>query len=133
MTKTVFTLAGATALLLACAAAPAAAQEGAAGPEAKSTAPGAKPATEAGEAAKPGKTTPSAEAEETETAPEGEDAPVPLAELTRDGFEIHATDFIPAEARDAPYWQGLLRRRHRDLAEHHRGRGLLLYAEGLCG
>jgi len=31
-------------------------------------------------------------------SPEGNSGPLSLGELTRDGFEIRATDFIPAEA-----------------------------------
>ena len=49
-----------------------------------------------GEAAKPEEAAPSATpTPETETAGGGS---VSLGELTRDGFEIRATDFIPAEA-----------------------------------
>ena len=33
-----------------------------------------------------------------EPSPEGEGAPLSLAELTKDGFEIRGTDFVPAEA-----------------------------------
>ncbi len=32
------------------------------------------------------------------TSPEADSGPVSLGELTKDGFEIRATDFIPAEA-----------------------------------
>ncbi len=56
--------------------------------------------TEDGDAAKPEQGPPSAETGGAETPSPAEDdsGPVSLAELTRDGFEIRATDFIPAEA-----------------------------------
>lgn len=98
MTKMVQTLACAAALLFACAEARATEQGGAA-----PVAPGAKPEQAAkpkaaeGEGAKPEDGAPSAGAESAE-APEGESGPLTLAELTRDGFVIRTTDFIPAEA-----------------------------------
>ncbi len=52
-----------------------------------------------GEAAKPEDGAPSAGAESAAAPPpEGESEPLTLAELTRDGFEIRTTNFIPAEA-----------------------------------
>jgi hypothetical protein len=65
-------------------------------PEAKPAAPEAKPTTE-GEGTKPEGAAPAAPPATPETgAADGE--PVPLGDLMRDGFEIRATDFIPAEA-----------------------------------
>jgi hypothetical protein len=103
MSKTVLTLACAGALLLASAGMRVAAQGPT--PEAKPATPATKPATEgegvkpeAGEAAKPEENAASTETDGGGTSPEGEGAPLSLAELTRDGFEIRATDFIPAEA-----------------------------------
>jgi hypothetical protein len=105
MTKMVLTLACAAALLFACAEARAAEQGG--------TAPGATPEqaakpkaaegegtkTEGGEAAKPEDGAPSAGAESAGAPPpEGDSGPLTLAELTRDGFVIRTTNFIPAEA-----------------------------------
>jgi hypothetical protein len=141
MTKLVLTLACAVALLFACAEAPAAAQGGAApsAPDAKPAPPASpKPAegegtkADEGEAAKPEDGAPSAGAESAAAPPEGESGPLTLAELTRDGFEIRTTNFIPAEA-DAPIGQSLLRRLRRHLAEGDLDRNLLLHAESLCG
>jgi len=106
MAKMVLTLACAATLLLACAEAPAAVQGGPAPgaplpPAAKpKAAEGERAKTEDGEAAKPQEGPPSAEAEgaQTPAAAANDSGPVSLAELTRDGFEIRATDFIPAEA-----------------------------------
>ena len=107
MTKLVLTLACAVALLFACAEAPAAAQGGAApsAPDAKPAPPASpKPAegegtkADEGEAAKPEDGAPSAGAESAAAPPERESGPLTLAELTRDGFEIRTTNFIPAEA-----------------------------------
>lgn len=108
MTKLVLALACAVALLFACAEAPAAAQGGAApsAPDPK-PAPAANPKpaegegtkTEEGEAAKPEEAMPSAGAESAAAPPpESESGPLTLAELTRDGFEIRTTNFVPAEA-----------------------------------
>jgi len=103
MTKTVPILACAAALLLAYPLMRAAAQDAPASPEAKPTSPEAKPAspeakpTTEGEGTKPEEPAPSA----TPAAPATEAAaggPVSLGELIRDGFEIRATEFIPAEA-----------------------------------
>jgi hypothetical protein len=92
MSKTVLTLACAGLLLLASAELRAGAQGPA--PEVKPAAPEAKPE---GEATKPEETTPGATPEGPETeAANGE--PVSLGKLTTDGFEIRATDYIPAEA-----------------------------------
>lgn len=105
MAKLVLTLGCAAALLLACAEAPAAAQ-GEAAPGTPPP-PAAKPKTaedegvkpEEGQAAKPEEASPSTGTEGAATpSPEGDTAPLSLGELTRDGFEIRATDFIPAEA-----------------------------------
>jgi len=106
MTKLVLTLTCAAALLFALVEARAAAQGGAA-----PTAPDAKPAptaspkptegegTKTEEAAKPEEAPPSTGAQGSETTPpEAESGPVSLAELTRDGFEIRTTSFVPAEA-----------------------------------
>jgi hypothetical protein len=113
MTKTVLTLGCAAMLVFAYPATRAAAQAPTpsetkpATSETKPAIPDTKPTTietkpEAdtpkpeGEAAKPEEAAPSATPiPETETAG-GE--PVSLAALTKDGFEIRATDFIPAEA-----------------------------------
>jgi len=85
MSKTVLTLACAGLLLLASAELRAGAQGPA--PEVKPAAPEAKPE----------ETTPGATPEGPETeAANGE--PVSLGKLTTDGFEIRATDYIPAEA-----------------------------------
>jgi hypothetical protein len=101
MSKMVLTLACAGVLLLASAELRATAQ----GPEAKPATPEAKPApegegaeTEAGEAAKPDQSAPSTEAEGGGPSPEGEGGALSLAELTKDGFDIRGTDFVPAEA-----------------------------------
>ena len=102
MTKLVIILVYAAVLLLAGTEAQAAPQGTPATHEAKPAAPEAKPtegeaAKPEGEAAKPEETAPSAPTEGPETeAADGE--PVSLGELTKDGFEIRATDFIPAEA-----------------------------------
>jgi hypothetical protein len=102
MTKTVVTLACAAVLLLAWAEAQAAPQGTPATPEAKPGTPEAKPnegeATKPeGDATKPEETAPGAPTEGPETgAADGE--AMSLGELTKDGFEIRATDFIPAEA-----------------------------------
>jgi hypothetical protein len=56
---------------------------------------GAKPEAEV--PTKPENGTPSAQPEKAET-PQPESGPLSLGELTRDGFEIHATEFVPAEA-----------------------------------
>ncbi len=105
LTKLVPILACAAALLLASAGAPAAAQEGATptAPDAK-PAPAAKPSEaetegakpDGAEAAKPAEAVPSAEGGTAASPQEG--GLVSLGELTKDGFEIRATDFIPAEA-----------------------------------
>jgi hypothetical protein len=108
MTKMVLTLACVAALLFAFAKAPAAGQGGAApsAPDAK-PAPAASPKpaegegtkTEEVEAAKPEEAMPSAGAESAAAPPpESESGPLTLAELTRDGFEIRTTNFVPAEA-----------------------------------
>ena len=106
LTKLVPILACAAALLLAYAGSPAAAQDGVTptAPDAK-PAPAAKPSEaetegakpEAGEAAKPAEAGPSAE-EGAGASRQADGGPVSLGELTRDGFEIRTTDFIPAEA-----------------------------------
>jgi hypothetical protein len=86
------TLACAGLLLLASAELRATAQAPA--PEAKPEAPEAKPEVEG---TKPEEATPGAAPEATETeATNGE--PVSLGALTGDGFEIRATDYVPAEA-----------------------------------
>ena len=77
MTRTVLTLACVAALVVALAEARAAGQSGA----------------EAGEAAKPAETAPSAT-----TQPSQDSQAVTLAELTKEGFEIRTTAFVPAEA-----------------------------------
>ena len=108
MSKLVLALACAAALLFASAEARVAAQGGAApsAPDAK-PAPAASPKpaegegakTEEGEAAKPEDGAPSAGAESAAAPPpEADSGPLTLAELTRDGFEIRTTNFIPAEA-----------------------------------
>lgn len=47
---------------------------------------------------KPAETAPGAAAETPAPPPEGGSQPVTLAEMMRDGFEIRATTFVPAEA-----------------------------------
>jgi hypothetical protein len=115
MTRMVLSLACAAALVLAFAEARAA-EPGASTPAAK-PAPAAKEGaqseeapkpdaakgegakTDDGEAAKPEETTaPTAEAEAPEGPPEGDSGPVSLGELTKDGFVIRTSNFIPAEA-----------------------------------
>jgi hypothetical protein len=49
-------------------------------------------------APKPEETAPAPAAGDTAETPFPESKPVALAELTKDGFEIRSTDFIPAEA-----------------------------------
>ena len=93
MSKTVLTLACAGVLLLASAELRAAAQGPA--PEAKPAAPEAKPGEARGPSPRKPRRARRPKSPETE-APEGE--PVSLGELTGDGFEIRATDYIPAEA-----------------------------------
>ncbi len=104
LSNMVLTLACAGMLLLASAELRAAAQGPT--PESKPTTPEVKPATpegegtktEAGETAKPAESAPSAVTGGGESPSEGEGAPLPLADLTKDGFEIRATAFVPAEA-----------------------------------
>lgn len=79
------------ALLLGVAELRAAPETGAQTPETPPAAEGAG-GTEAAEPAKPETGTPGAE------APPPESGPVALGDLTRDGFQVHATEFIPAEA-----------------------------------
>ena len=108
MSKLVLALACAAALLFASAEARTAEQGGAtpSAPDAKPAPPASpKPAegegtkTEEGEAAKPEEAAPSAGAESAAAPPpEADSGPLTLAELTRDGFEIRTTNFIPAEA-----------------------------------
>lgn len=96
MAKAVLMLSLAGALVLAVTelrAAPQSSPESA-GPEATE---GGEAKPEAGEPAKPENGTPKPETPTAE-APRPDDTPVSLGELTRDGFEIHATEFIPAEA-----------------------------------
>ena len=92
MSKTVLTLACAGVLLLASAELRTAAQGPA--PEAKPAAPEAKPE---GEGTKPEDATPGA-APQVPGTEAATDEPVSLGELTGDGFEIRATDYIPAKA-----------------------------------
>lgn len=113
MTKTVVTLAWAAALVLAYPATRAAAQAPTpsetkpATSETKPATPDTKPTTTEtkpeGEGTKPeaGTPEPKEAAPSTTPTPETEAAAgesVSLGELTKDGFEIRATDFIPAEA-----------------------------------
>jgi hypothetical protein len=102
MSKTVVILAVAGALAFAISVAHAAPQTGAqpAAPAAKPEAaappaPESETKPEAGEA-KPGETAPPAAG--TTEPPQPETAPASLAELTKDGFEIRTTAFIPADA-----------------------------------
>jgi hypothetical protein len=97
MTKTVLMLSVAGAVTFAIpelSAAPATNPEATEPPKAAES-EGTKP--EVGEAAKPEEGAPGAGPGSAET-PQPESGPVSLGELTRDGFEIHATEFIPAEA-----------------------------------
>jgi hypothetical protein len=121
MTKFVLALACAAVLLFALDRARAAE------PEARAkTGEAAKP--EAGGGDEAGKPDEGA----TEENEEGEEASnegglVPLAELVKDGFVIRTTDFIPADG------QGFVGCRNCHIAEVDFDRGMLLYAEGLCG
>ena len=102
MTRTVLTLACVAALVVALAEARAAGQSGAA-PASPSTTPepaagpktgeGAGAKSEAGEASKPAESAPAAP-----TQPDRDSQAVTLAELTKEGFEIRTTVFVPAEA-----------------------------------
>lgn len=97
MTKMVLTLACAATLLFAFVEARAAEPEGdaaasKAGAADKSKAEdGEAGKSEEGEAGKPGEG-------ESDGPPGGDGNPVPLAELTKDGFVIRTTNFIPADA-----------------------------------
>ena len=96
MTRTVLTLGCAAVLFLAYPEARAAAQGAPTPPETKPAAPEAKPTTE-DQGTKPEDAAPAAPPATPETgAADGE--PVSLGDLIRDGFEIRATDFSPAEA-----------------------------------
>jgi hypothetical protein len=102
MTKTVLTLAYAGALLFAFAEARAA-QQGGAQPSVETkpepAAPsgeGQSPKSETGET-KP-ETAPGPESGAATPQPEPNGAPASLGDLTREGFAIVTTDFIPAEA-----------------------------------
>jgi hypothetical protein len=107
MTRTVITLACAAALAVAFPVTRAAAQAPTPS-ETKPATPDTKPTTtetkpegegvkpEAGAAPKQDEAAPGAPAAPQTEAADGE--PVSLGELTKDGFEIRATDFIPAEA-----------------------------------
>ena len=88
MTTMLLALACVAALLFASTEAGAAEQGGA-----TPVAPVAKPE----QAAKPENDPPDASTE-SDAPPEGDSGPLTLAELTRDGFVIRATNFIPAEA-----------------------------------
>ena len=86
--------------------------------EARAAEPGAKPAPaaakgegtnpeeakpeaskdEGSEATKPEDGAPTAEAGSPEARPEGDSGPVSLGELTKDGFVIRTSNFIPADA-----------------------------------
>ena len=99
MTKMVLTLAFAAALLFALDQARAAEPEGGAG--ASKAGEGAKAKAgegDAGEAGKPDEEQSDEGEEAAEGPPGGEGGPVPLAELTKDGFVIRTSNFIPAEA-----------------------------------
>lgn len=96
ITKTALTLGWAAVLCLAYPEVRAAAQGAPPVPETKPAAPEAKPTTE-GEGTKPEGAAPAAPPATPETGA-ADGAPVPLGDLMRDGFEIRATDFIPAEA-----------------------------------
>ena len=56
-----------------------------------------------------------------------------LGELTKDGFVIRTSNFIPADAVTQAIREGVIRRPGCDTAEVDLDRGLLLYVEGLCG
>ena len=88
---------------------------------------------EGSEAKKPEEGAPTVETGSPEAQPEGCSIPVSLGELTKDEFVIRTSNFIPADAvtrqsgkvsSDAPGC---------DTTEVDLDRGLLLYAEGLCG
>jgi hypothetical protein len=111
MTKTVVTLAWAAALVLAypetraAAQAPTPSETKPATSETKPAIPDTKPTTTEtkpeGEGTKPEAGTPKPEKAAPGTTPTPETAggeAVSLGTLTKDGFEIRATDFIPAEA-----------------------------------
>jgi hypothetical protein len=105
MTKTALILACAATLLL-ISAETGGAQQGAAQPQTQDSKPesGAPPGaaegpkSEAGEPAKPENGAPPRPEGAETPQPEADSGPKSLGELTRDGFEIHSTEFIPAEA-----------------------------------
>jgi len=117
MRKLAAILSCAAALLLASVEARAA-EPGAGTPGAKPASPAAKPEAATGEATKPEEAKPDAtkaeeseatkpeeaagapttEAEGPEGPPEGDSGPVSLGELTKDGFVIRTSNFIPADA-----------------------------------
>jgi hypothetical protein len=108
MTKTAAILACAATLLLISGEA-GAAQQGTAQPQTQDSKPesGASPGaiegegakSETGEPAKPENGTAPTGPEGAETPqPEADSGPESLGELTRNGFEIHTTEFVPAEA-----------------------------------
>ena len=96
MTKIVLTLGCAAVLFLADPEVRAAAQGTPTPPETKPAAPEAKPAAE-DEGTKPEGAAPAAPPATPETGA-ADSEPVSLGKLIGDGFEIRATDFIPAEA-----------------------------------
>jgi hypothetical protein len=104
MTKMLMTLVCAAALLLAFDPARAAEPEGGAagskaGEGAKAKAgEGEAGKSEEGEAGKPDEGGPDEGDEGGEGQPGGDGTPVPLADLTKDGFVIRTTNFIPADA-----------------------------------
>jgi hypothetical protein len=98
MTKTVLMLSLAGAVVCAISelsAAPATSPEV---PEPPKAAEGEGSKPEAGGASKPEDSAAPKPETPSPEAPQPESGPVSLGELTRDGFEIHATEFIPAEA-----------------------------------
>jgi len=97
MAKTMLMLGLAGALALACSALRAAPQTSPESAEPPKATEGEAAKPEGAEPAKPENGAPKPETPSAAT-PQPEGAPVSLGELTREGFEIHATEFIPAEA-----------------------------------
>jgi hypothetical protein len=97
MRKAALTLASLGPLVLLLGEAPAAGQGASAPATPPSNAAPASPGPKS-EPPKPAETAPAPTAESPASQPESDGKPVTLAEMTREGFEIRATTFVPAEA-----------------------------------
>jgi len=97
MAKALLMLGLAGVFALACSALRAAPQTSPESAEPPKATEGEAAKPEGAEPAKPENGAPKPEIPSAAT-PQPEGAPVSLGELTREGFEIHATEFIPAEA-----------------------------------